>query len=459
MTARLSLAVLLPALWCITVFAPPLRSAPPVAEMKSQTPLIILAYQGADGATGSSTGTGFFVTTTHIVTNWHVCCMLPDGVTKKVVLAGRAKEDLQPATVLWSSQTKDLAVLRLDKPVQVTPVAFARFPSLSEGMDVWAVGYPGAAGRMAKSEGLFRSSITKGVISKMDTRSVSNGQESVKLIQTDASINAGNSGGPLFDSCGRVVGVNVTKALVTVLDSRGNPVRVPEADGIGWSVDIRELLPELDRLSVRYAAFDSVCEAGGSTSSGFGGVILAAQILLLLATLVVGAVVVRKKVAPAIVTAVTQRRFASHPPQQQQPQPQQPQQHQPPPAPLRNMPQQQHAAKPVVRPRVTLLGLAGEYAGQRLPLLVQGLTLGRDAAVSNVVFAAGTPGISKRHCRVYYDQGRVMVEDTYSTHGTFLGSGPGAGERLNPGEPRELQPGEEIRLADERVAFRLERTA
>lgn len=86
---------------------------------------------------------------------------------------------------------------------------------------------------------------------------------------------------------------------------------------------------------------------------------------------------------------------------------------------------------------------------------MQGLTLGRDAAVSNVVFAHGTPGISKRHCRVYYDQGRVMVEDTYSSHGTFLATG----ERLTPGQPRELQPGDEIRLADERVSFRLERNA
>ena len=428
-------------------------TAPPVAEMKSQTPIIVLAFQQANGETGSGTGTGFFVSPDHIVTNWHVCCMLPEGVQKKVVLAGRSKEELAPVEVLWSSQTKDLAVLRLQKPVQVKPVTFARFESLSEGMDVWAVGYPGAAGRMSRGEGAFRSSLTKGVISKMDTRAVKDGGESVKLIQTDASINAGNSGGPLFDTCGRVIGVNVTKALVTVLNAEGKPVRVPEADGIGWSVDIRELLPELDRLGVKYEAFVTPCESGAPTSqsSSFSGMILGAQVVLLVLTLVTGVVIVRKKVAPAIVNAVTQRRYPPVPPQQAAARPPAP----PAVTPSPLAPAQAAApTPPVIKPRVTLLGLSGEYEGKRLPLMAQGLTFGRDASVSNIVFALASSGISKRHCKVYFQQGRVYIEDTYSSNGTFLANGL----RIPAGEPRELHNGDEIRLADQRNAFRLERT-
>ncbi|MEP7364050.1 MAG: trypsin-like peptidase domain-containing protein [Acidobacteriota bacterium] len=427
--------------------------APPVAEMKNQTPIIILAYQEADGSTSSASGTGFFVTPTQIVTNWHVCCSLPEGVQKKVVLAGRSKEELSAVTVIWSSQSKDLAVLELQKPVQVHPVTFGKFESLSEGMDVWAVGYPGAAGRMSKGEGAFRSSLTKGVISKMDTRAVKDGGASVKLIQTDASINAGNSGGPLFDTCGRVVGVNVTKALVTVMDAQGKPVRVPEADGIGWSVDIRELLPELDKLNIKYSAFENPCEAGSGVtqSGGFSSLILGAQVLLMVLTLIMGVVIVRKKVAPAIVNAVTQRRYSAIPPQ---PQPQVPVYPATPRAPAPQPHQAAAPTPPVVKPRVTLLGLSGEYEGQRLPLMAQGLTFGRDASVSNIVFASGTSGISKRHCRVYFQQGKVFVEDTYSSNGTFLGTGA----RISSGEPRELQSGDEIRLVDERNAFRLERT-
>ncbi|MCC7234739.1 MAG: trypsin-like peptidase domain-containing protein [Bryobacterales bacterium] len=422
----------------------PLPAAPPVAVMKSQTPVIILAFSKTDGQTGSGTGSGLFVSTQHIVTNWHVCCKLPEGVSAQLLLAGRSKEDLQKAAVLWSSQEKDLALIRLEKPVQVTPVTFARSPSLSEGMDVWAVGYPGAAGRMARAEGFFRSSLTKGVISKMDTRAVAGGGH-VQLIQTDASINAGNSGGPLFDSCGRVIGVNVTKALITVLDAQGNPVRVPEADGIGWSVDIRELLPELDRQNIRYEAFDTVCKDAAAPPAGdrYSSLVLAAQVVLLLVTVVVGAIIVRKKVAPAIVTAVTTRRYPQAPPQPRPAAPPVPPQPAPSPA----------AAPPAVRPRVTLLGLTGEYAGQRLPLLAQGLTFGRDAAVSNILFATGTPGISKRHCRVYFDKGQVFVEDMYSSHGTFLANG----ERLAPGQPRELRSGDEVRLADGGNSFRMER--
>jgi hypothetical protein len=345
--------------------------------------------------------------------------------------------------------------------VQVHPVTFAKFESLSEGMDVWAVGYPGAAGRMSRGEGAFRSSLTKGVISKMDTRAVKDGGASVKLIQTDASINAGNSGGPLFDTCGRVVGVNVTKALVTVMDAQGKPVRVPEADGIGWSVDIRELLPELDKLGIQYSAFDNPCETGGpatQSSSMLSSVILGAQVLLLVLTLITGVVIVRKKVAPAIVTAVTQRRYPSIPPQPQPQVPVYPPSPAPPaPAPPTPAPQPQQSAtpaQPAVKARVTLLGLSGEYEGQRLPLMVQGLTFGRDAAVSNIVFSSHTSGISKRHCKVYFQQGRVMVEDTYSSNGTFLGDGT----RIPAGEPRELKHGDVLRLVDERNAFRLERS-
>ncbi|MCC7234740.1 MAG: FHA domain-containing protein [Bryobacterales bacterium] len=111
-----------------------------------------------------------------------------------------------------------------------------------------------------------------------------------------------------------------------------------------------------------------------------------------------------------------------------------------------------------------LSGLTGEYAGQRFQPRSSELILGRDAAVSHLVFSQDAAGVSKRHCRVFANgSGQVFLEDSWSSNGTFFAVlRPGARAvttRLEPGAPRELKPGDAFCLGGPQQMFRLDRLA
>ena len=96
-------------------------------------------------------------------------------------------------------------------------------------------------------------------------------------------------------------------------------------------------------------------------------------------------------------------------------------------------------------------GVSGQYAGAAVGLDVSPSTLGRDPQAANLVFAAESGSVSKRHCTVRWDvaRGVFVLQDHGSTNGTFLASG----ERLAPNQPRDLRPGERFYIGDLRNQF------
>lgn len=140
-------------------------------------------------------GSGFVVDTKgHVVTNFHVI----DGAQEiKVNFSNR---DTVDATLVGSDPATDLAVLKVDLPVgSVTALALADSDDVKVGQSVVAIGNP---------FGLERT-VTAGIVSALQRNVTSpNGTPIDHVIQTDAAINHGNSGGPLIDSRGRVIGVN-----------------------------------------------------------------------------------------------------------------------------------------------------------------------------------------------------------------------------------------------------------
>jgi serine protease DegQ len=176
---------------------------------------------GAEPAAVSS-GSGVIIDAAQgiIVTNNHV---VADGQTYRVDLAdGR----LVDAELIGTDQATDLAVLRI-RATGLTQVEMVDSDTLRTGDLAFAVGYP---------LGLDQT-LTMGVISGLNRSGLGDAVED--YIQTDAAVNSGNSGGPLLDSRGRLIGINTS--ILSGDFNGGN-------DGIAFAVPTRILLFVVDQL-------------------------------------------------------------------------------------------------------------------------------------------------------------------------------------------------------------------
>ena len=144
---------------------------------------------------GVATGSGFVVSKDgYVVTNAHVV----DGASSVKVKIGDG--DTKTAKVMGKDNSSDIALLKVDPGDQnLQPLPLADSDALHVGDPTFAIGNP---------YGLERT-LTTGVVSALDREiSAPNGFSIDGVIQTDAALNPGNSGGPLLDSAGRVIGVN-----------------------------------------------------------------------------------------------------------------------------------------------------------------------------------------------------------------------------------------------------------
>jgi 2-alkenal reductase len=159
----------------------------------------------------------------HIVTNHHV-----------VAGAEKVQVQLDPgrtfdAKVIGVAPDYDLAVVKLDAPVPgLKPIAVGTSKELRIGQTVYAIGNP---------FGLTRT-LTRGVLSALDRQlPTSDIREIAGVLQTDAAINVGNSGGPLLDSAGRLIGVTTA-----IRSTSGGSVGV----GLAIPVDlVNRVVPQL----------------------------------------------------------------------------------------------------------------------------------------------------------------------------------------------------------------------
>jgi serine protease Do len=140
----------------------------------------------------TSMGTGFIISADgYVLTNHHVV----DGATEVFVrLADRRELE---ANVVGSDENSDVALLKI-KASDLPVLRLGESQKLKRGQWVVAIGSPFG----------FEQSVTAGVVSAVGRISQMTGQQYVPFIQTDVAINRGNSGGPLLDTSGRVVGIN-----------------------------------------------------------------------------------------------------------------------------------------------------------------------------------------------------------------------------------------------------------
>jgi len=170
------------------------------------------------GPTGDGTvsGSGVFITDQgYILTNNHVV----EGTKQVSIVLSDGTE--QPATIVGTDPYSDIAVLKTDGNVPAV-ATLGNSDALDPGESVIAIGSP---------LGNFKNTVTVGVVSATG-RSIDtgNGYQIEDLIQTDAAINHGNSGGPLVNLAGEVVGINT----LIVRNTNSGDV----AEGLGFAIPV-----------------------------------------------------------------------------------------------------------------------------------------------------------------------------------------------------------------------------
>ena len=204
-------------------------------------------------------GSGFFVSSEGlIVTNKHV---VEDTTAIYSVYTNDGKK--HPATVVARDPLLDIALLKITSATQYPYLNLGNSDTLSPGQTVIAIG---------NALGEFKNTVSVGVISGL-SRTLSAGGASGRaelldhVIQTDAAINLGNSGGPLLDLSGRVIGVNV--AVVTGSQGIGFALPINSVKGAIESVKTTGKIVR-PYLGVRYIAINAETKEANNLAVDYG---------------------------------------------------------------------------------------------------------------------------------------------------------------------------------------------
>ena len=184
-----------------------------------------VTYTNYFGQTSSqaSCGSGFFITEDgYVLTNYHVISTAHQyGYAVSVLTYDGTTYQ---ATIVGVDEDNDIALLKIDA-AGVTPVTFGDSDSMSVGDTVYAVGNP---------LGELEFTMTSGMISALDrTITTSDGTDSgINMFQIDAAVNAGNSGGPVYNTSGQVIGIVTAKYSSSGVEGLGFAIPVNDAVAI-----------------------------------------------------------------------------------------------------------------------------------------------------------------------------------------------------------------------------------
>lgn len=369
-----------------------------------------------------SRGGGFMIDNRHVVTNLNACCGKTDKgeQTQPVVVAG--DKDASTAKIVWSNEDTEIAILELKDTFDRPAVTIAPLKTVEKEEAVYTAQFPdpGESGTVPKiSEGKLL-----GLVKVENT--------AIQVYKTSASMNKANSGGALFDACGNVIGINmmvkdgaqfayVVDPLLEGLRAAGVAAKITE-EHCGSSATAAPSTPTS-------GSDHTETEAAPSKWWGPKGAEWIPVVLLLAAIVMAFRPAARKKISQAVY---------------RQPLPE-PQKYVPMAAPLAP------TVPGLTGSRPALKGVAGQYTGKSFSLDAGPSVLGRDQRAANLVFDSEANSISKRHCMVSWDNARrtFVLQDLGSTNGTFLSTG----ERIPPGVPRDLAPGDRFFIGDLRNQF------
>lgn len=358
----------------------------------------------------------YFVTNGHVVAEaYEYPKLYPGQIFGEVqVFYSEAENDYVQAQVVYYSPgtEKDIAIVKIPSPTDKRVALTLRdSDTVKMGMTAYALGFPGDSSNRQTfpTFGMDDVTITRGIISNQVVPSWATHE----AFQMDVSIAGGNSGGPLVDERGRVIGINTSAAA--------DP-QTGLSLGMNYAIIIDELTKILDGERIEYTM------AGGGlswTQPWFAYVFLPIGVLALAGGIIL-LVTSQKNGQGAPVAAGAAAGMGSGK------------------APARG-------GRGPVEKRAVLRGVTGKYSGQSFDLLKGKVVIGRDPATCNIVFDKNTPGISGRHCQVVYDPNEdcFIITDLGSSYGTFLGNG----KKLTANVAEKLSAGDTFYLCDNANRF------
>lgn len=397
-------------------------------------------------------GTGWVVSPGVVATNWHVA---EGNEVFDIIPAGTS--DVYRGTVRWIGND-NLDIALLDVPDLPLPPLTIRTADTTRGTEAYTVGFPGLGDDFTGRENVDVS-VYGGTVALVVENVVG-----VRIIQHTTIVNAGNSGGPLMDDCGRVLG----------LTTWGREREGVQADFIWASVHVGELAEQMDRLNIPYTTDNSPCTTTPSTAGAtisdddlaelatrlaedgnqlrdeFASLVesrnndnlaqlneLSTQLktwgTVLAIALAITLLLALRKPRQQIVHALDQmsrvvgRTSSSRAAGES----------------ARSATSSTDAVDGLV-----ISGVADSGATVRV-LLPKGLletdkkgvSIGRDADIVDFSFASQS--ISRRHARFRWKDGRVHIEDLNSTNGTFVN-----GRQLDPFSLTPLNVGDNLKAGD-----------
>ena len=302
----------------------------------------------------------------------------------------------------------DLAVLKAAELVEgrmALPLLSPELP-LESNSSVRALGYPSstddatieATGRQEYAGSIEKVTVTDGIVSLHTSFVDKSHDANINVIQHTATINHGNSGGPLLTMDGAVAGVNTW--------GYGQNLSTGDQQAFA-AIEIQYVMDILDSLRIEYDVYT------GETNS--------------LPVIIAGAAVaIIAVVAVALGKKGKKNKDAG------------------------NDNAKVSKTVPADGSSFRLQCVSGAFAGQRFA--VNGsVRIGRDPSRSDLVFPADTKGISGAHCVVYVEGGRLYVKDVGSTYGTVIMPN----RKLQPNVPVALNVGDRICLGSEHEVFQV----
>ncbi len=379
-------------------------------------------------------GTGFFVgepdeNPEYLITNHHVISDfldwgagesvpvdLGDGNTVSVKAKVRvyfSSEGYEEAYVIDYNATKDVALLKLERPTENRVAIPLRSPTDDMiGSTIYCVGYPGLSDNdiidATTNWGTTDVSVTTGTVSRF----VITSGTGVRRIQTDAVIQYGNSGGPMVNGEGAVIGINTM--------SVGS-----EEETNYYAVSIDEVVSMLNNNNVTYKMADEWKIGKGLAGNRILviGIAAAAVVVILIVTIVLAVSSKKKKQKQTGISEI--------PGQNGQ---------------IGAADAMQQAASVSQPKQAVVRSMSPQHNGVSYPVGQTPILIGRDAANCAIVYRDGTPGVSGRHCSIAWNPAaqEFLLTDLRSTYGTFLMNG----QRLEPNVPYHLKSGESFYVGE-----------